>query len=209
MVARTLTSGSWPTSRSRSRRSGASTSPRTRAPCRSCARRRSARDESCPRGAPPCWRSTSSSTETTSWTRSRAPRSSSGARTSSRRRRHRVATASGGSVRSAAGSGKGRTPLRRWPPDLHPPKSMPRESAAAACGGTARRQRTAAACGGIAWRQRVAAVCDRRRGVGKGGRRYDGGPRTCIHRRRCHASLRRQRVAAPRDDSARRQHVAR
>ena len=43
--------------------------------------------------------------------------------------------------------------------------------------------------GGIAWRRHVAAACDRRRGVGKGGRRYDGGPRTCIHRRRYHGSL--------------------
>ena len=55
------------------------------------------------------------------------------------------------------GSGKGGTPLRRWPPDLHPPKA-PRKSAATACGG-------------IAWRQHVAAACDRWRGVGKGGRR--------------------------------------
>ena len=68
------------------------------------------------------------------------------------------------------GSGKGGTPLRRWPPDLHPPKA-PRKSAATACGGTVRRQCAATACGDIAWRQHVAAACDRWRGVGKGGRR--------------------------------------
>ena len=66
------------------------------------------------------------------------------------------------------GSGKGRTPLGRWPPDLHPPKA-PRKSAAAACGGTMLRQCAATACGDIAWLQHVAAARDRRRGVGKEG----------------------------------------
>ena len=73
-------------------------------------------------------------------------------------RRHRVAAACGGSVRPAAGRGKGRTPLRRWPPDLHPPEALPRVSVAAACGCIVEQQCAAAAWGGIAWRLRVSAA---------------------------------------------------
>jgi hypothetical protein len=69
-----------------------------------------------------------------------------------------------------------------------------------------------APCGDSARRQHVAAACDRRRGVGKGGHRYDGGPRTCIHRRRCHVTPRKFVATAcgatPCGDSPRRQHVA-
>jgi hypothetical protein len=58
------------------------------------------------------------------------------------------------------------------------------------------------------WRQRVTAACGRRRGVGKEGHRYDGGPRTCIHRRRCHGRLWRQHTATSCGDGVQRRHAA-
>jgi hypothetical protein len=106
------------------------------------------------------------------------------------------------------GRGGARGVARAGAADLHPPEAQPRTSMAAA-GGDIVWQRCAATAGGnIAWYLRLTAACGRRRDVGMGGRRYGGGPRTCIHRRRCHGRLWWQRVATSCGDGVRRWHVA-